>query len=365
MSVSTISSLLAPHQPTGREEAWRFTPLNRLHGLHLSDTAPAQELHFAAVLTGGATLEELATTDSRVTPSDHTDDAVAYNARLHSRFVTYVQIPENAEIAEPIRLNRTGTENEVAFSRTVIDVGSNARATILLGHFGQAVLGEDFEIRVGDGADLTFISTQEWSEDAIHVARQAARIGRDAHFTSIVVTLGGSLVRIAPRVDFLDQGGSVDLLGLYFATAGQHLEHRLYIEHGQPHCRSRVAYKGALNGFNARTVWIGDVSIKANAEGTDTYELNRNLVLSDGAHADSVPNLEIETGEIVGAGHASATGRFDDEQLFYLQSRGIPEQQARQLVVRGFFAELITQISDGETRDRLSAVIEANLEVAE
>ena len=108
-----------------------------------------------------------------------------------------------------------------------------------------------------------------------------------------------------------------------------------------PHCRSRVTYKGALQGEGAHTVWVGDVLIRAAAEGTDTYELNRNLVLTDGARADSVPNLEIETGEIVGAGHASATGRFDDEQLFYLQARGIPDDEARRLVVRGFFAEVI------------------------
>jgi Fe-S cluster assembly protein SufD len=107
---------------------------------------------------------------------------------------------------------------------------------------------------------------------------------------------------------------------------------------------------------------VGDVLIRANAENTDTYELNRNLVLSDGARADSVPNLEIETGEIAGAGHASATGRFDDEQLFYLQARGIPETEARKLVVRGFFAELIHEIGIPSVEERLLASIEAELE---
>ena len=109
-------------------------------------------------------------------------------------------------------------------------------------------------------------------------------------------------------------------------------------------------------------MWIGDVLIRAAAEGTETFELNRNLVLTDGARADSVPNLEIETGEIAGAGHASATGRFDDEQLFYLTSRGIPESQARRLVVRGFFREILTKIEVPEVRERLTAAIEAELE---
>ncbi len=150
--------------------------------------------------------------------------------------------------------------------------------------------------------------------------------------------------------------------GLYFADAGQHLEHRLFVDHAVPHCRSNAAYKGALQGDSAHTVWIGDVLIRSAAEGTDTYELNRNLILTAGARADSVPNLEIETGEIVGAGHASATGRFDDEQLFYLQARGIPEPEARRLVVRGFFAGLIQQIGVPEIQDRLLASIDAELD---
>jgi Fe-S cluster assembly protein SufD len=122
-----------------------------------------------------------------------------------------------------------------------------------------------------------------------------------------------------------------------------------------------VVYRGALQGDEAHTVWVGDVVIRAAATGTDTYEINRNLLLSDGARADSVPNLEIETGEIAGAGHASATGRFDDEQLFYLMARGIPADEARRLVVRGFFAELLNRIPVPELRDRLLASIEGRL----
>ena len=153
-----------------------------------------------------------------------------------------------------------------------------------------------------------------------------------------------------------------DLNGMYIADAGQHLEHRLFVDHSAPDCRSNVTYKGALQGEGAHTVWIGDVLIRAGADGTDTYELNRNLILTDGARADSVPNLEIETGEIVGAGHASATGRFDDEQLFYLQARGIPEAEARRLVVRGFFVELIQRISVPGVVERLMAAVETELE---
>ena len=124
-------------------------------------------------------------------------------------------------------------------------------------------------------------------------------------------------------------------------------------------------YKGALLGATARTVWVGDVLIRAAAAGTQTYELNRNLLLSAGARADSVPNLEIETGQIEGAGHASATGRFDDEQLFYLQARGITPEDARRLVARGFFADIIARIGVAEVADRLTTDIDTRLATIE
>jgi Fe-S cluster assembly protein SufD len=147
----------------------------------------------------------------------------------------------------------------------------------------------------------------------------------------------------------------------YFADAGQHFEQQVYVHHDAPNTRSRVTYKGALQGKGARTVWIGDVLIGPAAVGTDSYEQNRNLVLTDGTRADSVPNLEIETGDIVGAGHASATGRFDDEQLFYLQSRGITEAEARRLVVRGFLTEIVQQVESPVLQQRLQLAIEAEL----
>jgi Fe-S cluster assembly protein SufD len=172
------------------------------------------------------------------------------------------------------------------------------------------------------------------------------------------VTLGGNLVRILPSVNYQASGGAAELIGLYFAAAGQHAEHRLFVDHSVDNCRSNVVYKGAVDGQGAHTVWIGDVLIRANAIGTDTYEINRNLILSDGGRADSVPNLEIETGEIIGAGHASTTGRFDDEQLFYLMSRGISEDEARKLVMRGFFEDLLTLINVPSINERVRAAIE-------
>jgi Fe-S cluster assembly protein SufD len=240
----------------------------------------------------------------------------------------------------------------------------HSRAIVVLENTGEFHLGEDLEIHVGVGAKLTLISLQEWGPTSVHAGHHHAIVDRDATFNSLVVTVGGSVVRLVPTVEFAGPGASTELLGVYFATAGQYFEHRMFVDHLVPNAKSRVNYKGALAGQDAHTVWIGDVFIRAAAEGTDTYELNRNLLLSDGARADSVPNLEIETGEIVGAGHASTTGRFDDEQLFYLMSRGINESDARRLVVRGFFNEIVSQIGIEAIQDRLMARIDDELSKA-
>ena len=225
-----------------------------------------------------------------------------------------------------------------------------SQAVVVIDHVGHAALTETVEIVADEGAHLTVVTVHDWAEGSVHASSHRLRIGRDATVKHIAVTLGGDVVRITPDAEFVGEGASVKMLGLYFADAGQHQEQRLFVDHAVPNCISRVTYKGALQGEGAHTVWVGDVLIRAAAEGTDTYELNRNLVLSDGARADSVPNLEIETGLIEGAGHASATGRFDDEQLFYLRARGIPESDARRLVVRGFFAELIHEIGVPDDR---------------
>jgi Fe-S cluster assembly protein SufD len=232
---------------------------------------------------------------------------------------------------------------------------------VIFDHVGSVQLAGNVELNVGDGATLSSVFVADWAPDAIEVSAHAALIGRDATLRHTVVSLGGALVRISPSVSFAGPGGTADLDGVCFAGAGQHLEARLYVDHNQPDCTSDVLYKNALDGESARTVWIGDVRIRAQANNTRTFEMNRNLVLSNGARADSVPNLEIETGEIAGAGHASTTGRFDDLQLFYLQSRGIPESEARRLVVRGFFADVINRIGAPELQQRLMTTIEARL----
>ncbi|MFC1413729.1 Fe-S cluster assembly protein SufD [Streptacidiphilus sp. N1-12] len=350
--------------PTGREENWRFTPLNRLRGLHDgSAKADADAVKVDVSAPAGVVVEVVDRTDPRVGRAGKPVDRVAAQAFSSFEKAGLVSVPRDTVLTEPIRISVHG-QGGTRYGHQVIELGAFAEALVVIEHTGDAVVAANVEYLIGDGAKLTVVSIQDWDDTAVHVAQHTALVGRDASFKSVVVTFGGDLVRLHPRVVYGAPGGEADLYGLYFADAGQHLEHRLFIDHDTPHCRSNVAYKGALQGKDARVVWVGDVLIRAAAEGTDTYELNRNLVLTDGARVDSIPNLEIETGEIVGAGHASATGRFDDEQLFYLQSRGIAGDEARRLVVRGFFAELVQQIGLPDLQERLIEKIDAELEAS-
>ncbi|MFC9330541.1 Fe-S cluster assembly protein SufD [Kitasatospora sp. NPDC057015] len=349
--------------PTGREEDWRFTPLHRLGGLH-DGTAAANATGVDKVelaLPDGVTAETVGRDDERLGRAGKPVDRVAAQAYSSFEQALVVTVPRDAVLTGPVKIDVHG-EGGTRFAHVVIDVKPFAEAVVVINHTGTGTRAANVELLVGDGAKLTFVSVQDWDRDAVHTAQQTALVGRDASLKSVVVTFGGDVVRIHPRVTYAATGGEAELFGLYFADAGQHLEHRLVIDHDTPHCRSNVVYKGALQGKDAHAVWVGDVLIRAAAEGTDTYEHNRNLVLTDGARVDSIPNLEIETGEIVGAGHASATGRFDDEQLFYLQARGIPAEEARRLVVRGFFAELVQQIGVAEIQEHLLEKIEAELE---
>lgn len=348
--------------PHGREEEWRFTPLERLRGLHDGTAvATGEGLKVAVEAPEGVTVETVERGDARLGKAGTPVDRIAAQAYSAFEKAGVITVPKETVLTEPIRIAVHG-EGGTAFAHQVIELGAFAEAVVVIDHTGDAVLAANVDYVLGDGAKLTVVSVQDWDDKAVHVAQHNALVGRDASFKSVVVTFGGDVVRLHPRVSYAGTGGEAELLGLYFTDAGQHQEHRLLVDHNVPHCKSNVVYKGALQGEGAHAVWIGDVLIEAKAEGTDTYEMNRNLVLTDGARVDSVPNLEIETGEIVGAGHASATGRFDDEQLFYLMARGIPADEARRLVVRGFFAELVQQIGVEDIEARLLEKIEAELE---
>jgi Fe-S cluster assembly protein SufD len=349
--------------PTGREEVWRFTPLKRLRGLH-SDAAldgagvSAEYDAPEGVVIGHIEADSAALGSSGFVPTDR----IAARVWRESGQRYSVTIPAEAELERPVIVTLTGTDVEPATAtHAVITAGAHSRATVVLRYLGSATLADNVEVVVGDGAQLTLVSIDDWADDAVHVGHRHAKVGRDARFKHVDVSFGGDVVRHDTTAEYDGPGGDVEMLGLYFADAGQHIEHRLFVDHTAPKTKSHVTYKGALQGQGAHTVWIGNVLIRKVALGIETYEENRNLVLTDGCQADSVPNLEIETGEIEGAGHASATGRFDDEQLFYLRSRGIAEDEARRLVVHGFFHDLIRRIAVPELEEQLAATVEAEL----
>ncbi|NEE02151.1 Fe-S cluster assembly protein SufD [Phytoactinopolyspora halotolerans] len=353
--------------PHGREEEWRFVPMSRLRGLHDDAALDGSDYTVAVDVDPRVTATSVGADDSRKGSSTYVPvDRPSARAWAAAEKTFTVDIPRDEIIERPSVIRLTGTSaDRGAAGHLVITAGRHSKSVVVIEYDGSSSFVENVEVVAEDGAELTVVAVQDWADDAVHLAHHHVHVGRDATVKHAVITFGGDLVRNGTTLNYAGPGGDATLLGLYYADAGQFIENRLVVDHNTPNAKSDVEYKGALQGKSAHAVWVGDVLIRKEATGINTYELNRNLVLTDGARADSVPNLEIETGEIEGAGHASATGRFDDEQLFYLRARGIPEDLARKLVVRGFFASLINRIGVPEIKDRLMTTVERELAVAE
>jgi Fe-S cluster assembly protein SufD len=345
---------------TGQELEWKHTPVARLAPL-LDGTLDGDIEPVTGVATSGdpCLIEWVDRSDPRIGRAGKPEERASANA--WSSFTRALLITVGGEHHSEATVTRSALGGSARAAHTVIHATHHSVGTVVLQNSGAALLSENVEIILDEGAQLTVVTVQQWDSDAIHLASHFARIGRDARLRHVVVSLGGSVVRVNPSTHLASEGADVELYGVYFADAGQHLEQQVFVNHDAPNSRSRVTYKGALQGEGAHTVWVGDVLIRPTAAGTDSYEQNRNLLLTDGTRADSIPNLEIETGDIAGAGHASASGRFDDEQLFYLQARGIAEAEARRLVVRGFLSEVVQKIGSPALEARLQDAILAKL----
>lgn len=343
--------------PTGREEEWRFAPIERIipftEPIDGAGDVYADETDFVRMVPIGELVSAWVPTDR-----------VAAVARSRVQRAVVIELPRDTVLAEPLVV-RLRASAPTSYLHVEIRGGQFSTGTIVLEHDAEADTAGAVIVDLADGSDLTVVSVLDGSAERSHFVHWAASLGRDASFRGVQVTLAGRTVRVLPHVSYRAPGGRAELLGVFLADGDQYLEHRIFVDHDQPHCSSNVVYKGALSGAGAHTVWVGDVLVRRTAVGIDTYELNRNLLLDDGPRADSVPNLELETGDVAGAGHASATGRFDDEQLFYLQARGIPEGLARQLVVRGFFADVLGKIPSPQWRDALVRRISARLGMPE
>jgi Fe-S cluster assembly protein SufD len=352
---------VADFQPAASTDIeWKYTPLAKVAGL-TSGVLDGSEYEHLVQSDGGASVAWLGRDDASIGTAGTPEDRASANA--WSAFDKALAITLQGEDAS-VTVTRGTLGTTARAAHTIITAKANTRGVVVIENTGDAQLAENVEIIVEDSAQLTVVTLQEWNDSAVHVASHFATIGRQAKLKHVTVTLGGDVVRVNPTALLGAERGEVELYGLYFADAGQHIEHQVFVNHDGPHTKSTVTYKGALQGDGAHTVWIGDVLIGQRGAGTESYEQNRNLLLSEGARADSVPNLEIETGDILGAGHASASGRFDDEQLFYLQARGIAEEEARRLVVRGFLGEVIQKIGVADIEARLDAAIEAELAVS-
>ncbi|MGX9347945.1 Fe-S cluster assembly protein SufD [Microbacterium sp. KNMS] len=347
--------------PTGREVNWKHTPVDRIAPLFA--VADANDGVTTTFVSGGqyaaAPLAAGAAPRGEFFEPEDLPAAVAWQGAAEA---LHIRVPREEEVAEPIVVLVDGQgADRRADAHIVIEALELSKATVVLRHTGTAQYAQNVEILVRDGAQLTVVSVQQWDDSAVHAAAHQARVDRDATLRHVVVSFGGGVVRVNPNVELAGQGANGEVYGLAFADDGQHLESQVYLFHKGPETTGDVLYKGALQGLTARSVWIGDVLIGPDATGTDSYEANRNLILTNGARADSIPNLEIQTGDIKGAGHASATGRFDDEQLFYLQARGITEAEARRLVVLGFLNEIAQKIDVPGLQDELVAAIEKEL----
>lgn len=348
---------------SNRDEQWRYLQPEKLRGLDALVIAELDETS-VSIEAAGAKVEYVASPDSRVGSVGTPEDRTSASAWTNASKTWIVTIPANEKLESPVFVTVNPDAKmaaEPAALHIVIDAQNHCEATVVIDHIGLGIVAENIETKVGAGAHLTLVSIQDWKAGSVHTSAQFSQLGRDSRLKQVIASFGGDLVRITPSVKLSEPGADIELLGVYLADSGQHLEHRPFVDHIASNCRSRVTFKGALQGQGAHTVWVGDVLIRESATGTDTYELNRNLLLTDGARADSVPNLEIETGQIEGAGHASASGRFDDEQLFYLQARGITELEARRLVVRGFLHEIIQKIGVESVEQRLVDEIELSL----
>jgi len=347
---------VADHKaPSGKEEVWRFTPTNRIPDFFDETLARGS-------LDAHAEGAELGTLNIGQAPRGTVLVPVDRAAAIAASVPRAAHLVIGDEVPEPIRVVVSGDdETTPTAGHIVIEAKPGSSATVVLTHVGKARHIGNVEILVGEGAHLTVVSLQDWDRGSVHLGQHEALVAHNAVYRHIAVSLGGDIVRLVNNVSFSSEGGDVELYGVYFGDAGQHLEHRLFIDHNHPKGVSHVDYRGALQGEKARSVWVGDVLIRPEALGIETYESNKNLILTDGCRADAVPNLEIETGQIVGAGHSASTGRFDDEQLFYLKSRGIPEEEARRLVVRGFFSAILNKIGIADVETTLMARIDKEL----
>jgi Fe-S cluster assembly protein SufD len=285
------------------------------------------------------------------------DAFVALNASFLHQAV-YVFVPDNVAVEVPIHLMFVSTSSEgltASHPRVMIGLGRNASATVIETYsafgderyFTNAVT----DVVLGDGAQLEHYKLLEESDKAFHVGHINVQQERDSRFTSFNVALGGALARTDLNVALDAPGAECHLQGLYVVDGTQHVDYHTFIRHAAPHCSSREVYKGVLDG-RSRAVFSGKVLVEKGADGTDAQQQNRNLMLSDNAHVDTKPQLEIFADDVK-CSHGAAIGQLDEDQLFYLETRGIADEAARRLLIYGFASDVVNKIRAPSIRHQL------------
>lgn len=288
---------------------------------------------------------------------------------LHAAFRaggSFVHVPRNVRVQRPLQtLTYVDHDGLAVFPHTVLVLEEGAELTFIdryvSPHLERVFSDAVVEIYLGPGSKLRYLSLQDWGTGVTHVSVQRALIGRDAELRSLAVSFGGSLSRTEVESILEGDGGSSEMLGVYFADGEQHFDHRSIQDHLGSQTSSDLLYKGALKG-SSRTIYSGTVVIRPGAHKCNAYQTNRNVLLSEQAKADSIPNLEILANDPVRCGHAASVGPVDDDQLFYLQSRGIPLEEAERLIVFGFFQEVLDRVTLPEVRKSLEDAIALELE---
>jgi Fe-S cluster assembly protein SufD len=288
---------------------------------------------------------------------------------LHGAFRsggTLVHVPAGVRVELPLQtLIYVDRDGLAVFPHTVIVAEEGAEVTYIDRYLSppleRALSDAVVEIYAGPASRVSYVALQDWGPGMTHLSVQRTEVGPDAEFRSLGVAFGASLARSEVESVLAGDGGSSEMLGLYFATGTQHFDHRSIQDHLGSRTASDLLYKGVLKG-RSRTVYSGTVIIRQGAHKCDAYQTNRNILLSEHAKADSIPNLEILSNDPVRCGHAASVGPVDEDTLFYIQSRGIPPEEATRLVVFGFFQEVLDRVTLTEVREGLEAAIAAEIE---
>jgi len=290
---------------------------------------------------------------------------------LHGAFRTggtLVHVPAGVDVPLPVQtLTYVDHDGLAVFPHTVLVVGEGAELTFIDRYVSprleHALSDSVVEIYAAPGSRVRYVSLQEWGEGMTHLSVQRAVVDRDAEVRSLAVAFGASLARTEAESVLVGDGGFSEMLGVYFGTDQQHFDHRSIQDHVGSLTTSDLLYKGALKA-KSRAIYSGTVIIRPGAHKCDAYQTNRNILLSEHAKADSIPNLEILSNDPVRCGHAASVGPVDEDTLFYIQSRGIPYEEAERLIVFGFFQEVLDRVTLPEFRRGLEAAIAAELDEA-